>query len=312
LQEVLKSISGAIGNTPLLSAKRFGAQIKSLATIYAKLEYFNPTGSIKDRAAFYMLSSAISSGKVNRNSTVIEPTSGNTGIGLAALCASIGIKCILTMPDTMTEERIKILKRYGAEVVLTDGAKGISGSVERAKELSEEIPYSFIPSQFENPANVNAHYSTTGPEIWRQTGGHIDVLVAGVGSGGTIIGCAKYLKERSPDIHIVAVEPAESAVLSGNAAAPHGIPGIGANFVPKLFDFSLVDEIIPIPSAIAVSAAKMFISAEGALVGISSGAALAVASKLAVSEKYAGKRIVCICPDSGDRYYSTSLFSSDN
>ncbi len=308
MQEVFKSISATIGNTPLLSCKRVSAQIHSVASIYAKLEYFNPTGSIKDRAAFYMLRNAISSHKLQKNSTVIEPTSGNTGIGLAALCASIGIKCILTMPDTMTEERIKLLKRYGAEVVLTPGERGMQGSIDKAKELAEEIPNAYIPSQFENPSNAEAHYNTTGPELWRQSGGLIDVLVAGVGSGGTITGCARYLKEKNPDIRIVAVEPAESPILSGGEPGPHDIPGIGANFVPKLLDLAVVDEIIPVPSQIAVSAAKKFVAAEGALVGISSGAALAAASKLAVREEYAGKKIVCICPDGGDRYYSTELF----
>ncbi len=308
MQEVFKSISAAIGNTPLLSCKRFSAEIGAVASIYAKLEYFNPTGSIKDRAAFYMLRDAISSKKINKDSTVIEPTSGNTGIGLAALCASIGLRCILTMPDTMTEERIKLLKRYGAEVILTDGAKGIQGSVEKAKEIAENTENSYIPSQFDNPSNSEAHYFTTGPEIWRQTGERVDVLVASVGSGGTITGCARFLKEKNPNIRIIAVEPAESPLLSGGLPAAHGIPGIGANFVPKILDLAIIDEIIPVPSKVAVSASKKFVSAEGALVGISSGAALAAASKLAVDLAYSGKKIVCICPDGGDRYFSTSLF----
>ena len=308
MQEVFKSISATIGNTPLLSSKRLCAEIGAVSSIYAKLEYFNPTGSIKDRAAFYMLRDAISSKKITKNTTVIEPTSGNTGIGLAALCASIGIKCILTMPDTMTEERIKLLKRYGAEVVLTDGEKGIQGSVEKAKEIAENTESAYIPSQFENPSNADAHYLTTGPEIWRQSGEHVDVLVAGVGSGGTITGCARYLKEMNPDVKIIAVEPAESPLLSGGMPAPHGIPGIGANFVPKILDLAIIDEIVPVPSSVAITAAKKFVSAEGALVGISSGAALAAASKFAVNQKYAGKKIVCICPDGGDRYYSTALF----
>ncbi len=308
MQEVFKSISAAIGNTPLLSCKRFCAEIGAVASIYAKLEYFNPTGSIKDRAAFYMLRDAISAKKINKNSTVIEPTSGNTGIGLAALCASIGIRCILTMPDTMTEERIKLLRRYGAEVVLTDGEKGIQGSVEKAKEIAEKTENSYIPSQFDNPSNAEAHYITTAPELWRQTGERIDVLVAGVGSGGTITGCARFLKEKNPNIRIVAVEPAESPLLSGGLPSPHGIPGIGANFVPKILDLAIIDEIIPVPSKVAVSAAKKFVASEGALVGISSGAALAAASKLAVDPSYEGKKIVCICPDGGDRYYSTALF----
>ena len=308
MHEVFKSISAAIGNTPILSCKRFCADIKATASIYAKLEYFNPTGSIKDRAAFYMLRDAISSKKINKNTTVIEPTSGNTGIGLAALCASIGIRCILTMPETMTEERIKLLRRYGAEVVLTDGDKGIQGSVEKAKELAEVTENAYIPSQFDNPSNCEAHYLTTGPEIWNQMGGRIDVLVATVGSGGTITGCARFLKEKDPNIRIVAVEPAESPLLSGGIPGPHGIPGIGANFVPKILDLAIVDDIIPVPSHVAVSAAKKFISSEGALIGISSGAALAAASKLAVDAAYEGKKIVCICPDGGDRYYSTSLF----
>ncbi|MBE6640520.1 MAG: cysteine synthase A [Ruminococcaceae bacterium] len=310
MQEVFKSISAAIGNTPLLSCKRFGSQINAVASIYAKLEYFNPTGSIKDRAAFYMLRDAISSHKLKKDSVVIEPTSGNTGIGLAALCASIGIKCILTMPDTMTEERIKLLKRYGADVVLTPGELGIQGSVDKARELAEEMGNAYIPSQFDNPSNVKAHYETTGPELWRQTGGNIDVLVAGVGSGGTITGCARFLKEKNPDIKIIAVEPAESPLLSGGTPASHGIPGIGANFVPKIVDLAIIDEIIPVPSQVAVTAAKKFISAEGALIGISSGAALAAASKLAVNSDYAGKKIVCICPDGGDRYFSTGLFDN--
>lgn len=310
MQEVFKSISATIGNTPLLSCKRFSLQIGAVASIYAKLEYFNPTGSIKDRAAFYMLRDAISSKKITKSSTVIEPTSGNTGIGLAALCASIGIRCILTMPDTMTEERIKLLKRYGAEVVLTDGEKGIQGSVEKAKELAEEIENSYIPSQFDNPSNVDAHYNTTGPEIWSQSGEHVDVLVAGVGSGGTITGCARYLKEKNPNIKIIAVEPFESPLLSGGLPSAHGIPGIGANFVPKILDLALIDEILPVPSSVAITAAKKFVAAEGALVGISSGAALAAASRFAVDPAYAGKKIVCICPDGGDRYYSTALFDS--
>lgn len=309
MQEVFKSLSATIGNTPILSAKRFSASINAVASIYAKLEYFNPTGSIKDRAAFYMLRDAISSGKLSKDSTVIEPTSGNTGIGLASLCASIGVKCILTMPDNMSEERIKLLRRYGARVILTDRALGMQGSIDKAHELASVTEGAFIPSQFDNPSNTSAHYSMTGPEIWKQTSGNVDILVAGVGSGGTISGCGKYLKEKNPNIIIVAVEPAESPLLSGGEPGEHSIAGIGANFIPKLVDMSVIDEIIPVPSAVAIAAAKKFVRSEGALVGISSGAALAAASKLAVNEKYRGKKIVCICPDGGDRYYSTELFT---
>ncbi|MGN1472786.1 MAG: cysteine synthase A [Eubacteriales bacterium] len=310
MQEIIKSISGAIGNTPLLSAKRFCSRAKSLASIYAKLEYFNPTGSVKDRAAFYMLQDAIREKKLTRESTVIEPTSGNTGIGLAALCASCGLRCIIVMPDSMSTERIRMIRCYGAEVVLTPGADGMSGSIEKAKELSAQIPGSFIPSQFDNPANVRAHYETTGPEIWRQTDGKVDFLVCGVGSGGTITGCARYLREKNPSLRVIAVEPAESPVLSGGQPGSHGIQGIGANFVPKLLDLSIIDEVLPVPTHVAVTAAKMFIAAEGALVGISSGAALAAAAKLAADKENAGASIVCICPDSGDRYLSGSLFES--
>lgn len=310
MQEIMKSISGMIGNTPLLAARRFSSRAKSLASIYAKLEYFNPTGSIKDRAAFYMLQDAIREKELSRDSAVIEPTSGNTGIGLAALCASCGLHCIIVMPDSMSPERIKMIRCYGAEVVLTPGAEGMAGAVSKAKELAAERPGSFLPSQFENPANVRAHYEMTGPEIWRQTDGKIDFLVAGVGSGGTITGCARYLREKNPALHVIAVEPAESPLLSGGQAGPHGIQGIGANFVPKLLDLSLIDEILPVPTSVAISAAKMFLSSEGALVGISSGAALAAAAKLAAREENAGASIVCICPDSGDRYFSSALFES--
>ena len=311
MQYVVNSISGMIGNTPLLHCKRFSSNIKAHASIYAKLENLNPTGSIKDRAAFYMLEEAIKEEKLRKDSVVVEPTSGNTGIGLAALCASVGIRCIIVMPDTMSPERIKIMKRYGAEVILTPGALGMQGSIDRAKRMAEDNEKVFVPSQFENPANPLAHYRTTGPEIWRQTEGKIDVFISAVGSGGTLTGTARYLLEKKPDIRIVAVEPEESPVLSGGPAGAHGIQGIGAGFVPDVLDVSLISEIITVPTKVAILAARKFIAVEGAFVGISSGAAVAAAAKLAVKEEYEGKNIVLICPDSADRYYGTALFDNE-
>ena len=309
--EIYHSIDALVGNTPLLQLERYGAYRKLNATILAKLECCNIAGSAKDRVALEMLRQAEESGALQRGGTIIEPTSGNTGIGLAAMAVSRGYRVILTMPASMSEERKTLLRAYGAELVLTDAEGGMSAAIEKAEELHRTIPNSFIAGQFENPANPAAHYKTTGPEIWRDSDGLVDIFVAGVGTGGTISGVARYLKEKNPNVRIVAVEPAASPLLSGGKAGPHGLQGIGANFVPKNYDASLVDEIIPITETEAYNAARLLARTEGVLTGITSGAALRAADMLAQRPENHGKTIVALLPDDGGRYLSTDLWKED-
>ena len=309
--EIYHSIDALVGNTPLLQLERYGAYRKLNATILAKLECCNIAGSAKDRVALEMLRQAEESGALQQGGTIIEPTSGNTGIGLAAMAISRGYRVILTMPASMSEERKTLLRAYGAELVLTDAEGGMSAAIEKAEELHRTIPNSFIAGQFENPANPAAHYKTTGPEIWRDSDGLVDIFVAGVGTGGTISGVARYLKEKNPNVHIVAVEPAASPLLSGGKAGPHGLQGIGANFVPKNYDASLVDEIIPITETEAYNAARLLARTEGVLTGITSGAALRAADMLAQRPENHGKTIVALLPDDGGRYLSTDLWKED-
>ena len=305
---IYKNISELIGKTPLMELggmeKKYGLKAK----IYAKLEYFNPTGSVKDRPAAAMIEQAERSGALKEGATVIEPTSGNTGIGLAAVCAVKGYRLILTMPETMSIERRKMLAAFGAEIVLTDGKKGMSGAIAKAEELHAEIEGSIIAGQFVNPANPEAHYLTTGPEIWSDTEGKTDIFVAGVGTGGTLGGTAKYLKEKNPALRVVAVEPAGSAVLSGKNAGAHGLQGIGAGFVPEILDTSLIDEVIAVTEEEAYSVGREVARTDGVFTGISAGAALYAARRLAERAENAGKNIVVIIPDTGARYLSTSLF----
>ena len=309
--KIYHSIDALVGNTPLLQLERYGAYRKLNATILAKLECCNIAGSAKDRVALEMLRQAEESGALQQGGTIIEPTSGNTGIGLAAMAISRGYRVILTMPASMSEERKTLLRAYGAELVLTDAEGGMSAAIEKAEELHRTIPNSFIAGQFENPANPAAHYKTTGPEIWRDSDGLLDIFVAGVGTGGTISGVARYLKEKNPNVRIVAVEPAASPLLSGGKAGPHGLQGIGANFVPKNYDASLVDEIIPITETEAYNAARLLARTEGVLVGITSGAALRAADMLAQRPENHGKAIAALLPDDGGRYLSTDLWKED-
>lgn len=304
-------ISELIGNTPILKLNNYLSKHSLNANIFAKLEYFNPAGSVKDRIANAMLSKAIEDGILKPDSVIIEPTSGNTGIGLAAIGASLGYQVILTMPETMSIERRNLLKAYGAKVVLTPGSLGMKGAINKANELAKEIPNAFIPSQFDNPANPNIHYLTTGPEIYQQLEGNIDIFVAGVGTGGTISGVGKYLKEKNPDIKVVAIEPAASPVLSKGVAGPHTIQGIGAGFVPNTLDTSIYDEVIAVSNEDAFATSREIAKTEGALVGISSGAAMYGATVLAKCEENKGKNIVVLLPDTGERYLSTALVSSD-
>ena len=304
-----KSTLDLIGNTPLVEVINIEKEQNLEASVLVKLEYFNPGGSVKDRIAKAMIEDAESRGALKEGSVIIEPTSGNTGIGLAAIAAAKGYRIILTMPETMSVERRNILKAYGAELVLTDGTKGMKGAIARAQELAAEIPDSFIPGQFENPANPAAHRSATGPEIWRDTDGKIDIFVAGVGTGGTITGVGEYLKEQNPDINIVAVEPEGSPVLTEGKAGKHKIQGIGAGFVPETLNTSVYDEVIRVTDEDAFAAARHLARKEGILTGISSGAALHAAVKLARRPENKGKTIVALLPDSGDRYYSTPLFT---
>lgn len=298
-----------IGGTPLLALERLGQERGWQAKVLAKLEYFNPAGSVKDRAALGMIRAAEKEGRLRPGSVIVEPTSGNTGIGLAAIAAVRGYRVILTMPETMSLERRKLLAAYGAEIVLTPGDQGMQGSIDRAKELLREIPGSILAGQFDNPANPAAHYASTGPEIWRDTEGKVDMFVAGVGSAGTITGVGRYLKDQSSAVQVVAAEPAESPVLSGGEAAPHGIQGIGANFVPGNFDRSVVDQVLTVTTEESLELAREMARTEGVLVGISSGAALAAAEKLALLPENAGKTIVTLLPDTGERYLSTELFA---
>ena len=298
-----------IGNTPLLEFTRFESDLGLKARVYGKIEAFNLTGSIKDRAALYMIEAAEREGKLKPGSTIIEPTSGNTGIALSAIGSAKGYKVILVMPDTMSVERRRLMKAYGAEIVLTDGAKGISGSIEKAGELIAGIEGSFMPDQFSNAANAQAHYETTGPEIWRDTDGNVDVFVSGVGTGGTVTGAGRYLKEQDPHVKVIAVEPNSSAVLSGDKPGPHKIQGIGTGFVPGVLDTAVYDEVIRITNEDAFATGAAVALKEGILAGISSGAAVSAALQIAQREENAGKNIVVILPDSGDRYLSTSLFA---
>lgn len=306
---IYKGTLGLIGNTPLVEVVNVEKELGLEATLLVKLEYFNPAGSVKDRIAKAMIEDAEEKGLLKEGSVIIEPTSGNTGIGLASIAASKGYRIILTMPETMSVERRNILKAYGAEIVLTEGVKGMKGAIAKAQELAEEIPDSFIPGQFENPANPEVHRKTTGPEIWEDTDGKVDFFVAGVGTGGTVSGTGEYLKSKSPDVKIVAVEPADSPVLSEGKAGPHKIQGIGAGFVPKTLNTSIYDEIVKVQNDDAFSASKLLAKQEGILVGISSGAALHAALEIAKRPENKGKTIVALLPDSGDRYFSTALFS---
>ena len=307
-----RNIAGLIGNTPLILPENYNRRTACLGEVLCKLESFNPAGSSKDRVALYMLNDAEERGVLKPGATVIEPTSGNTGIGLAALAAARGYRLILTMPDSMSAERRALLAAYGAEIVLTPGADGMQGAVEKANELAKTIPGSFIPSQFDNPANPQAHMETTGPEIWRDAEGRVDVFVAGVGTGGTLSGTGAYLKAKNPDCKIIAVEPATSPLLSKGYAGKHGLQGIGANFVPENLNRDIYDEIIPVCDEDAYRAARLFAKCEGFLTGITSGAALHAATVIAQRAENAGKRIVALLPDTGDRYLSTPLFTEEN
>lgn len=307
--KIYEKITDLIGKTPILRLSNFSAEHNLESPILAKLEYFNPAGSVKDRVALAMLDDAQAKGLLTPNSVIIEPTSGNTGIGLAAVAASRGYKVILTMPETMSVERRSLLKAYGAEIVLTEGSKGMSGAIEKAEELAKSTPNSFIAGQFVNPANPDAHYRTTGPEIWEDTEGKIDIFVAGAGTGGTISGTGKFLKEKNPDIKIVAVEPYGSPVLSKGVAGPHKLQGIGAGFIPETLDTKIYDEVIAVKDEDAFEAGRMIAKKEGFLVGISSGAALYAACELAKRDENKGKIIVALLPDTGDRYLSTEMFT---
>lgn len=307
--KIYERITDLVGKTPLVKLPNYSAKRELEATIAVKVEAFNPAGSVKDRIAKAMLDDAEEKGLVNKDTVIIEPTSGNTGIGLAAVSASRGYRIILTMPETMSVERRNLLKAYGAELVLTDGSKGMKGAIERAKQLAEEIPNSFIPSQFTNPANPEVHRKTTGPEIWADTDGKVDIFVAGVGTGGTLTGVGEYLKSQNPNVKVVAVEPATSPVLSKGVAGPHKIQGIGAGFVPDTLNTKVYDEIIPVTNEDAFATGRALAREDGILAGISSGAAVFAATELAKRPENKGKLIVAILPDTGDRYLSTPMFT---
>lgn len=309
MANVYTSLTDLIGGTPLLELTNYEKDNNLQAKVLAKLEYFNPAGSVKDRVAKAIIDEAEKSGKLKPNSTIIEPTSGNTGIGLCAVAAIRGYKIIITMPETMSVERRKLMKAYGAELVLTDGAKGMAGAIAKANELAEEIENSFIAGQFANPANPKAHYETTGPEIYRDTDGKVDIFVAGVGTGGTLSGTGKYLKEQNPDIKVIAVEPETSPVLSQGKSGAHKIQGIGAGFVPETLDTEIYDEIVTVPNDEAFRYSRAVTHSDGLLVGISSGAAIYAATELARRPENAGKTIVALLPDTGERYLSTALFA---
>ena len=306
--KIYTSVDQLIGKTPLLELTNIEKRLDLKAKLLAKLEYLNPAGSVKDRVAKAMIDDAESSGKLNKNSVIIEPTSGNTGIGLAAVGAARGYKVIIVMPDSMSVERQKLMTAYGAELVLTDGKKGMTGAIEKAEELAKKIPDSFVAGQFINPANAKAHFDTTGPEIWEDTDGKVDIFVAGIGTGGTITGTGEFLKTKNPDIKVVGIEPKDSPLLSGGNAGPHGLQGIGANFVPEVLNTNIYDEIITVSTDEAFEAGRLIGKTEGILVGISSGAALYAATNLARQPENEGKNIVVLLPDTGDRYLSTELF----
>lgn len=310
MSKIYKGVSELIGKTPIIEAVNFEKAVEADATILAKLEYFNPAGSVKDRVALAMIEEAEKKGILKKGATIIEPTSGNTGIGLAAVGVSKGYKVILTMPETMSIERRNLLKAYGAQIVLTEGAKGMTGAIKKADELKGEIENSVILGQFVNPANSAAHFATTGPEIWEDTDGKVDIFIAGVGTGGTVTGVGQYLKSKNPDVKIVAVEPATSPVLSQGKSGPHKIQGIGAGFVPEVLDTKVYDEILPIENEDAFKTGNKFAKTEGILVGISSGAALKAAEILSKRPENKGKTIVALLPDTGERYLSTALFES--
>ena len=308
MSKIAKKLTDLIGNTPLLELGTYRDENNLEANLIAKVEYFNPLGSVKDRVANAMIETAIKEGKINKDTVIIEPTSGNTGIGLAFVTATKGLHLILTMPETMSIERRRIVAALGAEVVLTPGADGMKGAIAKAEELKEKYGNAFIPQQFENEANPKIHFETTGPEIWKDTDGKVDIFVAGVGTGGTVTGIGKYIKSQNPNAKIVAVEPATSAVLSGKKPGPHKIQGIGAGFVPKVLDLDIVDEIIPVENYDAFNASRAVAKAEGLLVGISAGASIYAATELAKRPENKGKNIVILLPDTGERYLSTTLF----
>ena len=305
---IYRNFADLVGKTPLLKADGFRQKENISATIYAKLECFNPAGSVKDRVAVNMLLKAKEKGLISEGATIIEPTSGNTGIGLAAAAVSLGYKAVLVMPETMSVERQKLLKAYGAEIVLTEGSKGMLGSIEKAKELQSATPNSFIPSQFDNPDNPESHVLTTGKEIWDDTEGEVDIFVACIGTGGTVSGTGKYLKSKNPDIKVIGVEPYDSPLITKGTAGPHGIQGIGANFIPDNLDMSVIDEVLTVKTEDAFGMSKTFAKSEGLLVGISSGAALMAAKEIAKRPENEGKRIAVLLPDSGERYMSVNLF----
>ena len=305
---IYTSAQQLIGNTPMLALKQLAKKAQLCGTLLGKLEGWNPAGSVKDRVALAMIADAEKKGLLRPGSTIIEPTSGNTGIGLASVAACRGYRTIIVMPDSMSMERRLLMRAYGAELVLTEGAKGMTGAIEKAQQLAAEIPDSFIPGQFDNPANPAAHYASTGPEIWADTDGKVDIFVAGVGTGGTLTGVGKFLKEKNPNVQIVAVEPAGSPLLSKGLAGPHGLQGIGANFIPSVLDTEIYNEIITVTEQQAYAAGRLMGATEGILVGISSGAALHAAMELAIRPENAGKTIVVLLPDSGDRYLSTAMY----
>ena len=309
MSNIYSSVEALIGNTPLLELSRIQAEFGLKARILAKLESFNPAGSAKDRIASRMIANAEEKGLLKPGSVIIEPTSGNTGIGLAAVAAAKGYRVIIVMPDTMSMERRLLMKAYGAELVLTDGTLGMTGSIQKAEKLAQEIPNSFIAGQFVNPANPEAHFMTTGPEIWRDTDGQVDIFVAGVGTGGTLSGTGQYLKQQNPALQVVAVEPASSPLLSGGTAGPHGLQGIGANFIPATLDTTVYDEVLPISDEDAFAAGRLIARKEGVLAGISSGAALWAAIQVAQRPENEGKTIVTLLPDTGERYLSSAMFA---
>ena len=305
---IYNNITELIGKTPLVRLSRIEEKHSLNCTLLAKLEYFNPTGSVKDRAALTMLDEAMARGEINEESVIIEPTSGNTGIGIAAIAASRGMRAMIVMPDTMSRERRVMMAAYGAEVVLTPGAEGMAGSIRRAEELAKEIPNSFIPSQFDNPDNKLAHIKTTGPEIYEDTDGEVDIFVAGIGTGGTISGVAEYLKAKKPGVKVIGIEPSDSAVISGGKPSPHALQGIGAGFIPKVLNLDVIDEVLPVTKEDAYGAVRELGKDEGFAVGISSGAALSAAIKVASRDENRGKTVVVLLPDSQDRYLSTDLY----